>query len=292
MGPCKAMRTGASKSLRANSTSSARGSLCHTIGPCEHSTRQQSRWLHNIWAHARAPAAACCGLDGPMLANRQNAMVHATGPREAMRTVASESMRANSTSSARGSSFTPLAHASILPGSSPVSFATFGPTRQYRQQTAAGLMGQCLPIVKMLWCMQRAHARPCAQGLPSLCGPTPLPRQGAARVTPLAHASIPLGSSLVGFAIFGPTREHRQQPAAGLMGQCLPIVKMLWRMQRAHARPCAQGLPSLCGPTPLPRQGAAHLHRWPMRAFRSATVPLASQYLGPRESIGSSLLRA
>ena len=113
-GPCEAMHTGASESMRANSTSSARGS---PFTPLANASILLSG--HNIWAHATVSAATRCRPDGPMLADRQNVMVHATGPCEDMRIRASKSLRANSTPSVRGSPLTPLAHAIILLGSHP-----------------------------------------------------------------------------------------------------------------------------------------------------------------------------
>ena len=63
------------------------------------------------------------------------------------------------------------------------------------------------PIIKMLQCMQWAHARPSAQELTSHLGPTPLSQKVTAHLYQWAHVSILLGSCSASCKLCGPMRQ-------------------------------------------------------------------------------------
>ena len=78
--------------------------LIETSGPWEDSASAAALLGQTVWAYASVSAATLSALGTPMIANSPNAMAHAMGPCEAMRTRGYKSPQANSTSSAGASS--------------------------------------------------------------------------------------------------------------------------------------------------------------------------------------------
>ena len=71
------------------------------------------------------------------------------------------------------------------------------------------------------------------------------------------------------------------------MGRHELLVYILWYVKWAGA----SGWMRLCSPcsrlTQAHRQEAVHLHGGPLRAFRSAAIPLSANYVGPHNSLAS-----
>jgi hypothetical protein len=171
MGPCKAMRSKAYKSPRANSTSSAGLSLLTLRA---HASILPWQPACQLEAHAAILAAAHCTLDGPTLANRQKHTVHAMGPCEAMRSKAHRFPWASSTSSAGVSLLRLWAHASIPPWqpacqlkahaaiSAAAHCALDGPTLANHQKHTGACNGPCEAMrskaYKFLWASSTSSA--------------------------------------------------------------------------------------------------------------------------------------